>query len=298
MAQLQIVDAHHHLFDLDRAFYPWLSPRPVPPSISGDVTPIAKPYLIDDYRAEFGRYDVIKSVHVEAGYDPAAPVAETEWLQGIADRHGYPHAIVAKIPLQSENAEELMARHKAFRNVRGVRHMLNWHDDPKKRFTTENYLDNPAWVRNYARLSGHGLSFDLQIYPGQIKQAAALVRDNDKIPVVIDHSGMPIDRSADDIARWRDGLKALAALPHVSMKISGLGMCDHRWTVDSIRPFVLTMIDIFGPRRCMFGSNFPVDKLYSRFETLFGAFDSITAGFSDGERADMFVHTAERFYRI
>ena len=82
------------------------------------------------------------------------------------------------------------------------------------------------------------------------------------------------------------------------MKISGLGMCDHKWTVDSIRPFVLSMIEIFGPSRCMFGSNFPVDKLYTSFETLFDAFDEITRGFSDSERADMFAGTAERFYRI
>ena len=75
-------------------------------------------------------------------------------------------------------------------------------------------------------------------------------------------------------------------------------MCDHHWTIDSIRPFVLTIIDTFGPRRCMFGSNFPVDKLYSSYEALFDAFDMITKDFSAAERNELFAGTAERFYRI
>ncbi|HWK96986.1 MAG TPA: amidohydrolase family protein [Pseudolabrys sp.] len=298
MAPLRIVDAHHHLIDLDHAFYPWLSPKPTPPSMAGDTSKIAKPYLIDDYRAEFGHHNVVKSVHVEAGYDPANPVAETEWLQGIADKNGFPHAIVAKIELQSDDAEALMERHKAFRNVRGIRHMLNWHDDPSKTYTGEKFLDNPKWTANYPKLAKHGLSFDFQLYAGQMAQAAKLIAANEGVPVVIDHGGMPIDRSPEDIERWRQGVRTLAAVPHVSMKISGLGMCDHTWTVESIRPFVLTLIETFGPARCMFGSNFPVDRLHSTFEALFDAFDTITADFSDSERADLFAGTAERFYRI
>lgn len=298
MSPLRIVDAHHHLFNFDNAFYPWLSPRPVPPSMSGDVTPIARAYLIEEYLAGFGHHNVVKSVHVEAGYDPANPLGETQWLQSIADTHGYPHAIVGKIALQSEDAERLMEQHKSFRNVRGIRHMINWHDDPSKTYTGEKFLDNPQWIANYALLKKFGLSFDLQIYAGQMAQAAALVARHPDIPVVLDHAGMPVDRSPEDVAQWRSGLKTLAAIPHVSIKMSGLGMCDHKWTVESIQPFILTMIEIFGPQRCMFGSNFPVDSLYSTFEVLFDAFDDITRDFSAADRAAMFAGTAERFYRI
>jgi len=298
MTPSRIVDAHHHLFDLDNAFYPWLSPRPVPPSMAGDVTPIAKPYKIEDFRAEFGHHNVVKSVHVEGGYDPRSPLSETRWLQSVADQHGYPHAIVAKVELQSPNAERLMEGHKEYQKVRGIRHMINWHDEMSKTYTLERFLDNPAWVQNYALLRKFGFSFDLQIYPRQMDQAAALVARHPDIPVVLDHAGMPIDREPAEIDIWRNGLKTLAALPHVSIKISGLGMCDHHWTIDSIRPFVLTIIDAFGPRRCMFGSNFPVDKLYSSYEALFDAFDVITKDFSAAERDELFAGTAERFYRI
>jgi len=294
----RIVDSHFHLFDLDHAFYPWLSPRPVPPGMAGDVTPIARPYLIADYRAEFGHHPVVKSVHVEAGYDPAASVEETRWLQSVADAHGIPHAIVAKVALHEQDAEAQMARHAKYRNVRGVRHMLNWHADASKTYTPRNFLDDLHWAENYAKLGRFGFSFDLQIYAGQMRQAADLVARHPEIPVVIDHAGMPVDRAPEDIARWRDGLASLAAVPHVAIKISGLGMCDHGWTVESIRPFVLTIIDLFGPERCMFGSNFPVDKLYSSFEALFDACDAITRGFSDSERDLLFAGAAEKFYRI
>ena len=294
----RIVDSHFHLFDLDHAFYPWLSTRPLPQGMAGDVTPIARPYSIDDYRTEFGHHPVVKAVHVEAGYDPAKPVEETRFVQSVADAHGFPQAIVAKVALDEDGAEALLEQHARYRNVRGIRHMLNWHADPSKTYTPRNFLDDPRWVANYGKLARFGFSFDLQLYAGQMRQAAELVARHPAIRVVIDHGGMPVDRAPHDIAHWRAGLAQLAAVPHVAIKISGLGMCDHRWTLDSIRPFVLTIVDLFGPARCMVGSNFPVDKLYSSYESLFDAFDTITRGFSDGERDLLFAGAAETFYRI
>ncbi len=298
MSGLRIVDAHHHLIDFDNRLYPWLSPRPARPSMIGDVTSIARPYLLDDYRADFEDLNVVKSVHVEAGFDPKAPVDETRWLQGIADANGFPHAIVAKIEMQSDDAEKLMDQHKAYANVRGIRHMINWHDDPAKTYSGEKFLENDRWLANYGLLAKYGYSFDLQIYPRQMREAAALVARHPDIPVVLDHSGMPVDREEEEIAIWREGIMRLAALPHVMVKLSGLGMVDHKWTIESLRPFVLFMIDAFGPKRAMFGSNFPVDRLYSSYDTLVSAFDTITCEFSDDERADLFAGTAERFYRI
>lgn len=298
MTGLRIVDAHHHLWDLNHIHYPWLSMRPVPPTICGNITPITDNFTVDRYIAGFGHHNVVKTVHVEAGCDPAKAVDETAWLQGVADEHGYPHAIVAKIEMHRDDAETLMERHKAFANVRGIRQMLNWHSDMSKVYAPENYLEHAVWRKNFALLAKYGLSFDLQIYAGQMKQAHELLKANPGVPVVIDHSGMPIDRSLAQLKEWRDGLKLLAELEHVAIKLSGLGMVDHKWTVESIRPYILTMIDIFGPDRAMFGSNFPVDSLYSTFEELFDAYDVVTRDFSDAERGMLFAGAAERFYRI
>ncbi len=298
MSGLRIVDAHHHLWDLNHIQYPWLSMRPVPQTICGNITPITDNFTIDRYINGFGRHNVVKSVHVEAGCDPALALEETAWLQGVANEHGYPNAIVAKIEMHRDDAESFMERHRAYPNVRGIRQMINWHSDMSKVYAPENYLEHDVWKRNFALLAKHDLSFDLQIYAGQMKQAHALLAANPDVPVVIDHSGMPIDRSLAQLKEWRDGLKLLAELQHVTIKMSGLGMVDHKWTTESIRPYILTMIDTFGPDRAMFGSNFPVDSLYSSYETLFDAYDTVTRDFSDAEREQMFAGTAERFYRI
>jgi predicted TIM-barrel fold metal-dependent hydrolase len=109
---------------------------------------------------------------------------------------------------------------------------------------------------------------------------------------------MPIERDASALDRWKRDLAAIAAEPNTVVEISVLGTNDHRWTVDSIRRIVLDAIDVFGPSRCMFASNFPVDGLYSTFGTLFAAFDAITAAFDERERAHLFAGTARRFYRM
>ena len=298
MTKLRIVDARHHLWDLNHIHYPWLCNRPVGPSICGDVTPITDNFTLDRYRAGFGHHDVVKSVHVEAGADAAKAVDETAWLQQIADQHCYPHAIVAKVELHQPHAQAVIEQQAAFRNVRGIRQMINWHSDMSKVYAPENYLENQMWRSNFALLARYGLSFDLQIYAGQMEQAYELLKANPGIPVVIDHSGMPVDRGLEQLKLWKRGLERLASLDHVFIKLSGLGMVDHKWTVESIRPYIFTMIDAFGPGRAMFGSNFPVDKLYSSFEVLFDAYDTVTEDFTDGEREQLFAATAESFYRI
>ena len=103
---------------------------------------------------------------------------------------------------------------------------------------------------------------------------------------------------AQGLADWKNAMRRMAQAPNVSIKLSGFGMFDVEWTLDSLRPLVLTAIDCFGPARCMFGSNFPVDKLMRGYRPLWEAYDELTRSFSDPERAAMFHDTAARVYRI
>lgn len=299
MDDFPIVDPHHHLWDLERFSYPWLSARPLPASIAGDVAPIAKSYLLDDYLADTARQNVVKSVHVDAGFDPSQPVEETRWLQSIADQRGFPHGVVARAELHRPDVETTLASHCRFANMRGVRHIVNWHSDPAKTYVTKpDFLTDPAWLRGFAQLKRYNLSFDLQLYPSQMADAAALAAAHGDTTIILNHAGMPVDRDPEALSLWRAGMRALGAQPNVWVKISGLGMVDWRWTEDSIRPFVLETIEIFGPDRCMFASNFPVDKLYSSFDALYDAFKSIVSDFSVGERRKLFSDTALAVYRI
>ena len=296
-----MVDAHMHLWDLARICYPWLTP-PRPVGITGDVSPIARDYLLDDYlrdtAAPASRVRLTRIVHVEAGANPADSLAETRWLQGIADTRGFPHAIVAHAELEKTTAAALLAEHAAHRNVRGIRQILNWHADPAKTYTPRDLLADESWQRGFALLRRHGLSFDLQIYPSQMPAAARLAARHPDTPLILNHTGMPCDKDAPGIEAWRKGMRSLAARPNVSVKISGLAMLDWRWSRESLRPFVLETIDIFGADRVMIASNFPVDRLFGSFAAFIDAYLSLLEGASEEERSKLFARNAERIYEL
>lgn len=262
----------------------------------GDLTPIASDYGAAQYAADVASYEVVKSVHVEAV--PADPLAETRWLHEIAERSGLPHAIVGRIELHKPGAEKLLAEHCGYKNVRGVRQILNWHRNPRFSFTDFNFLENSAWLAGFGLLQKHDLSFDLQIYPNQMVAAADLAARHPDTLLILNHAGMPVDRDEAGIEAWRAGVKRLAAEPNIVAKVSGLGMVDHGWNESTIRPFVLDAIDRFGIDRVMFGSNFPVDKLYSSFDTLYTAFEGIVVSFSESEKDKLFHDNALRTYRL
>jgi predicted TIM-barrel fold metal-dependent hydrolase len=294
-----VIDAHHHLWDLQNNKYPWLQERPLKLRLEGNIEPIAKDYLIKDYLDDIRNQNVVKSVHVQTGWDPANPVGETRWLQGVADQHGYPHGIVARASLDAPDVQQVLEGHLRYKNVRGIRHMINWHPDPVK-----TYVDRPdlvktsAWQRGFALLHRFNLSFDLQLYPAQMADAAALAHAHPETLIILNHAGMPVDRHEEGIGLWKRGIQQLASSPNVVVKISGLGTVDWQWTVNSIRPFVMQTIEAFGISRCMFASNFPIDKLFSDFDTLYDSFRQITASFTADERRKLFHDNAARYYRL
>ncbi len=298
---LDVVDAHQHLCDLTNASYPWLE-GPRIPRYHGDDFLLRRNYFVSDYLADAAALDAIGanllgSVHVENG--AADPIREGAWIDRIIRENRVPTVQVAKVDLASPSARDRLAAQAALPSVRGVRDILNWHPDPL--FTHRdrgNLITDPQWLAGFAALADLGLSFDLQVFSEQLGQAAALARNHGDTQIVLDHAGMPIDHSPQGLARWRRQLMEVAAQSNTMVKISALGVNDHQWTLESIRPVVLDTIEIFGPARCMFGSNFPVDGLYSTFGELYAAFDRITADFTPGERADLFAGTAIRFYRM
>ncbi len=229
----------------------------------------------------------------------ADPLWESRWVNTVSAARGIPTVQVVKVDLASPTAQEQLAAHTALPTVRGVRDILNWHPDPL--YTHRNRADlmtDPAWRAGLAAVAEAGLSFDLQVFPSQLQAAAALAADHGDLPIVLDHAGMPIERDRGALDRWKRDLTVFAAEPRTTVKISALGTNDHRWSLDSIRRVVLDTIDVFGPSRCMVGSNFPVDGLYSTFDALYSAFMELTSRFEPGERADLFAGTARRFYRM
>ena len=292
-----IVDAHHHLWDLDACHYPWLMAKGVK-RFFGDPAPIQKNYLVDDFRRDAGDYVIDASVHIQVGVAPGDELRETEWLQTVANAEGLPSAIVAFCELEKPDAMQTVEAHRASRNVRGIRQIVGRSDEEDARTGSGKLIANPAWQEHLAAIGELGLSFDLQLTPGQVPAVAEILARTPGTRIALCHCGSPWDQTLAGLEAWRRGLDLLAELPQVSCKISGLGMFDHDWTVDSIRPIVEGCIGAFGSDRTMFGSNFPVDKLHADFATVWGAYDEITSALPDDDRARLFGDTARKFYRI
>lgn len=299
---MEIVDAHHHLWDIERNFYPWL--KEVHHDRGwGDMSALMLSYRASDLLSDAAGagLTLLKSVHVQANFDPSDPVGETRWLEESATESqsgNLPSAIVAFADLSASNVIAVLEGHTRFSRVRGVRQVLNRHPDPRLNRAPRDYLADDKWRSGFAELARYGLVFDAQIYHHQATGLAELARRHPGIPVVLDHAGMPAQQDPENLEGWRRAIAELAAVPNITVKISGFGMVDNNWTTDSIRPFVRHCIDCFGPDRSMFGSNFPVDRLMASYGIIWSAYAEIVSDLSESEQHYLFRGTAERVYQI
>jgi predicted TIM-barrel fold metal-dependent hydrolase len=230
---------------------------------------------------------VSKCVHVQAAIGIEDPVQETRWLQEQADRTGFPHGIVAHCDLTAPDASETLARHGEYANLRGVRD-----------FGQGDYLVDPDWQRGYGLLGPLGLVFCLDLVPEDLPKVRALAELYPDVTLCIDHAGFPRARDAEYFEMWKRGMASASEVPNIVCKISGLGMCDNTWTVESIRPWVLACIESFGTERSFFGTNWPVDRLYSSWGDVVDAYAQIIGDFSQAEQVALFSGNAERVFRI
>ncbi len=296
---LPILDAHQHFWDLALGRHPWLRAEPPAPFRYGDTRPLRRSYLPADYLADARGHRLAGSVYVEAEWDPADPIGETRWVHELAARTGWPSAMVAQAWLDRDDVEEVLARQAAFPLVRGIRHKPRVAPAPDRVVPgAPGSMSDPRWRAGYARLARHGLAFDLQAPWWHLAEAAALARDFPETPIVLDHAGLPADRSPDGLRRWERAMAALAAEPNVTVKISGLGAPGRAWTAEGNRDVVRRTIALFGADRAMFASNFPVDGLVASFATIYGGFAAIVADLPRAERRRLFHDTAARVYRV
>ena len=295
---IPFVDAHIHLWDLARLRYPWLTPPFADDGPNGSVEPIASTYLPADYRREMARWNVVGAVHVDAGADPADALAETEWLEGLAEADGLPTGIVAFAALDDPEVETVLAAHARHPRVRGIRHIVNWHADPQRSYTPRDVTQDDAWQRGFAALARPGLSFDLQCYPGQIPAMAALAARHPEVPVIVNHAGMAVLSDADGYGEWRRGLTALAACPQVAVKLSGFGFARRDWDAAFVRDTVRTVIDLFGPERAMVASDLPTDRLFGSLDAQMEACHAVVMDLGDSDRRALFAGNANRIYRL
>jgi predicted TIM-barrel fold metal-dependent hydrolase len=296
---MKIVDAHHHFWDLDRNYYPWLSDHEETHFFLGDYTAIKRNYLPDDYRRDAEGFEVVATVHVEAEWDRERQVAETEWLHEVNAAHGLPSVVVGHVWLAADNCAEVLREHMKHPLFRGVRSKPVTSLSPDTMTPgAPGTIQDPAWRRGLARLDELGLTYDLRVPYWHLHEAAEAIAAHPNLDVVLNHTGFPWDRSEAGIAAWRKAMKAIAACPNVRVKLSELGLKDAPWTVDGNRGVVLDAVEIFGVERCMWASNFPVAGLRIGYRAQLEGMLEILGDLSSDQTDQVFRRNAAAFYRI
>ena len=287
------IDAHHHLWDLTAVSYPWLMARGQV-RFFGDPAPIQRDYLLPEFRADAAAQGFGGSVHIQVGAEDGWQ--EAVWVQRVADENpSWPLVQVAFCDLTAPDAMAQLDRLQTLPSLRGVRQIVGRAPGEDAITGTNTLLDDPAFLQGLQELGQRGLSFDLQLIPELMQKTATVLAQAPDTPVALCHAGSPHDRTLEGLRAWAQDLQSLSDLQNVTCKLSGLGMFDHAWTADAIRPIVQTCLEQFGAKRVMFGSNFPVDSLSSDYATLIGAYRELIPA---ALQPAVFGETAARFYAL
>ncbi len=296
---MQIVDAHHHFWDLTRNYLPWLRDEPPIKFRYGDYSALKRNYLPEDYDRDTSGFDVVGSVFIETEWDPRDPIGEVRWVEQVRSETGSPSVMVAQAWLDRDDAAQVLESYGRSPIVRGIRHKPRAAQRPQDvEPGARGSMGDPRFRAGFALLRPNGLSYDLQTPWWHLQEARALADTFGDTQIILNHTGLPADRSDSGLAGWREALRMLAGAANAALKVSGLGQAGQAWSADTNRRVVLDAIEIFGPDRVMFASNFPVDSLVGSFRTIFTGFLDITSDFSAFERDAMFRTNALRIYRI
>lgn len=295
-----IIDTHHHLWQ--RKDPAWINP-PLTPKMFGDFFGLCRDFPVEEWKHDISPHNVVKTVHVTAnwaGTRATRALDETKWLSGVAAEHGYPQGIAFQADLTEPDAEAQLEAQKRFPAVRGLRHQLYWDSRPLYQYAPRPDLCNTAAFRKgFALLEKFGYHFELQVFASQAHHAVELVRDFPKVKFILLHAGMLTDPARPEVvAQWRDGLSQLAAFPNVHVKISGLSMFTYGSSFAQLRQSIRDTIQIFGIERTIYGSNFPLEKLWISYADLMAAYKKILSEYPAAAQRAVFHDNGAAFYRL
>ncbi|MDK3074644.1 amidohydrolase family protein [Sedimentitalea sp. JM2-8] len=293
---MDIVDAHFHVWR--QADLPWLT-GPVQPRIFGPYEPIRRDYPMSEYLRDIAGTGVTRSVYVQANWPTEKAEDEAAWIESLIAETGWPHGLVAYADMTVPDVRPALDRMMRFPHLKGIRQQFHWHENPTYRFAPHADLcRDPAVQKNVARLADYGLVFDLQVFDDQMAGACELADACPDVTFVLQHSGMLEDVSDAGRARWRRAMTGLAERRNVVSKLSGFGTFQHRLDPGLIGWLTSETVTMFGADRCLWGSNFPIEKLWTDYAALIGAHRAAAGGLSAAERDAIFNTTAARVYRL
>jgi len=270
------IDAHHHLWEIARGDYGWLTP---------DLAPIYRDFTAQDLEPIRARHGIHATILVQA----APTEAETQYLLAIAARHAVVAGIVGWADFAAADAPQAIARLAADPLLVGLRPMV-------QNISDDDWLLRPDLVPAFEALVRHNLVFDALVLPRHLPRLLAVVRRHPDLQVVIDHLAKPPIRKR-RFEPWASDLAALAARPNVVAKLSGLVTeASADWTSDDLKPYVDHALACFSPHRLLWGSDWPVVDLAGGYDPWREASDALLADLAEGERAAIFGGNAARIY--
>ena len=288
--QFEFVDAHVHFYDMKhtRLQYDHWQPDQDHPFLGAQTRQLgSRNYTAFDFQEEASPVGTVKAVHVQAAIGSKDPVVETEWLSQFRGKIGIPNAIVGHVDLKSDDAERQIQRHMLNPDFKGIRDLS--HGD---------YLSSSGFRSGFSLLGKYNLVSSIAAQWQDMEELRDLATTYPNILIVLDHAGFPVERNSTYFVNWKNGMESISKLDNVVCKISGLGMGDNQWTVESIKPYVETCIELFGCERALFASNWPIDSLCSSYDTLISAYRAITQNYSEEEKELLFSKNTEIIYEI
>ena len=278
---MDLIDTHLHLIYRDRLGYGWTAG--IPPLAAGDFT-------IEDYGSLAAGLGITGAVFMETGVDDAGYRAETRFVAGMVGQGGILGQIASCRPEQDEGFDDWLEECAGL-SVLGFRRILHVMPD--------DMSQSPTFRRNLTKIGARGLAFDICVLARQLPIAAALARACPNQPLVLDHCGVP-DIAGGGFAEWARGIDALAALPHVCLKLSGItAYCaPGPANLATLKPWVDHVITAFGADRVLWGGDWPVVNLGVGLPDWIILTRALLAGLTATEQAQIFRETAKRVYRI
>lgn len=283
MPEFSIIDAHVHLYDIERMSYPWLA----------GVPKINRSYRLADFDAAVGPVAIESLVFAEVAVGKGQHIREAEFVQEMADADKRLAGMVAHAPVENgASVEEDLAALSRFASLRGIRRLMQGEVD-------QSFALAPAFLEGVRRCGKHGLTFDICVKHWGLVFAIELARRCPDVMFVLDHIGKPgIKHGLRE--PWWSGMRELARMPNVVCKVSGvITEDDHAgWDAERIKPYVAHTIECFGFDRVMYGSDWTVSILTHEYPVWVAMLDEVVAGESVENRRKLYVETAKRVYRL
>jgi len=274
-----IVDSHQHFWQVGRFDYPWMSP---------EVELLYRDYLPPALEPVLKRNGVDKTILVQASNS----LEETRWLLSLAEGNPFIGGVVGWVDLRSADVGRQLDELIAHPKFKGVRHLVE--SEP-----ADDWLTQQNTLNGLLELSSRGLSYDLLVHTRHLKHVQKVADECPGLHLVIDHLAKPPVARA-EIDEWASGLKEIASRPNVWCKLSGLVTeADWaNWRVEDLKPYVVKVLEYFGPGRMMFGSDWPVCLLAASYDQVLESFEILLAGLDDKDRRRVFSESAIEFYGI